>query len=120
MFHHVTVEVSDTQRAGAFYDALLGPLGWRRQVDSQTEMAWGLVKPVFYIKKRAMPKTGGSLVTFAANGIAAVKGGYEGGVANGGLGEDRPSQRPENGAAYYSAFVNDPDGNRLEIAVLPD
>jgi catechol 2,3-dioxygenase-like lactoylglutathione lyase family enzyme len=120
VFHHITVEVSDTQRAGIFYDALLSPLGWRRQVDTDSEMAWGLVKPVFYIKRRAMPNTGGALVTFAANGIAAVKGAFEGGVASGGMPEDKPSQRPESGPAYYSAFVNDPDGNRLEVAVLPD
>lgn len=120
MLHHVTLEVADIDACGAFYDALLRPLGWRRQIDTGEEMAWGIVKPVFFITKRPNPKTGGALITFGASGIAAVKASWESGVAAGGIGDDQPSQRPEQGSAYYSALMRDPDGNLLEVVVHPD
>ena len=52
-----------------------------------------------------------------ANGIPAVKAAWEGGVAHGGTDEGAPGPRPEYGGSYYSAYVRDPDGNRVEIAV---
>jgi catechol 2,3-dioxygenase-like lactoylglutathione lyase family enzyme len=120
MLHHVTLEVSDIERAGAFYDALLRPLGWRRQIDGDQDKAWGIVKPIFFITKSSLPNAGGGLTTFGANGIAAVKAAWEGGLQAGGKGEDQPAQRPEQGVSYYSALINDPDGNRLEVCVAPD
>ena len=40
MINHVSVEVADLERSGRFYDALLGPLGWRRQVDTDELIGW--------------------------------------------------------------------------------
>jgi catechol 2,3-dioxygenase-like lactoylglutathione lyase family enzyme len=120
LFHHVTLEVSDLERSAAFYDALLGPLGQRRMVDDEVECGWGIVKPVFYVAQRPAPAVGGVLVCFAASGIAAVKAAWEAGTGAGGVNEDKPSQRPERGTSYYSALLSDPDGHRLEVAVLPD
>jgi catechol 2,3-dioxygenase-like lactoylglutathione lyase family enzyme len=120
VLRHVILESSDLERSGRFYDSLLGPLGWRRHVDTEAEKAWGIVKPVFYIKQRTAPAIGGALVCFGASGIAAVKAAWEGGVNNGGDSESEPAQRPERGAVYYSAHLVDPDGHRIEVAVQPD
>ena len=38
-------------------------------------------------------------------------------MAAGGTDDGAPGQRPEYGATYYSAYLLDPDGNRIEIAV---
>jgi catechol 2,3-dioxygenase-like lactoylglutathione lyase family enzyme len=120
VLRHVILESSDLERSGRFYDALLGPLGWRRHVDTDEAKAWGIVKPVFYIERRRAPAIGGSLVCFAASGIAAVKAAWEAGVNAGGDSESEPAQRPERGAVYYSAHLVDPDGHRIEVAVQPD
>ena len=120
MLHHVTLQVADIERCATFYDSLLRPLGWRRQIDDADGKAWGIVKPVFFINRADAPVTGGAIVTFGASGIAAVKASWEQGVVAGGTGEDAPSQRPEQGAAYYSAVLKDPDGNILEVVVHPD
>jgi catechol 2,3-dioxygenase-like lactoylglutathione lyase family enzyme len=120
VFHHVTLEVSDLERSASFYDALLAPIGWRRQVDGASEKGWGIVKPLFFITQSAAARTGGVLVSFGANGIAGVKGAYEGAIEAGGISESEPAQRTEKSLVYYSAFINDPDGHRLEVAVLPD
>ncbi len=120
MIHHVSVEVSDLERSGAFYDALLGPLGWRRQVESDERIGWGIVKPIFFAVARPPAATGAGHVCFAASGIPAVRAAWEGGVGVGGADDGAPGPRPEYGASYYSAYLRDPDGHRVEVAVGVD
>lgn len=117
MIHHVSFEVSDLERAGRFYDAVLGALGWRRHGEGSDRIGWGIVKPVFFASTRHEVASGGGHVCFAATGIPGVKGAWEAGVAAGGTDDGAPGQRPEYGATYYSAYLRDPDGNRIEIAV---
>ena len=120
MIHHASVEVSDLARSGRFYDAVLGPLGWRRQVDTDELIAWGIFKPVFFASTRRPPAPGGGHVCFAAHGIPAVKAGWEGGVAAGGNDDGPPGPRRQYGPGYYSAYMLDPDGYRIEVAVSTD
>lgn len=119
MIHHVSVEVSDLERSGRFYDAVVGALGWRRHVEEDRLIGWGIVKPVFYVSSRHPVAPGGGHLCFASNGISGVKGAWEGGIANGGTDDGAPGQRPQYGATYYSAYLLDPDSNRIEIAVGP-
>ncbi len=114
MIHHVGLEVSDIERSGAFYDAMLGPLGWRRQVDSSDRIAWGINKPVFVITNRLPPSPGFGHVCFGATGIAAVKAAWEEGIAAGGSDDGGPGPRQPG---YYAAYLRDPDGYRVEVAV---
>jgi len=118
VIHHVSIEVSDLPAAGRFYDAVLGSLGWRRQVDDGSRISWGIVRPVFSVTAGAEPagRFGGHFC-FSASGLSAVKAAWEGGVANGGTDEGAPGPRPEYGAGYYSAYLLDPDGHRVEVAV---
>lgn len=117
MIHHVSVEVSDLERSARFYDSVLGALGWRRHIDRDELVAWGIVKPVFYASNRSPGDPGGGHVCFTASGIPAVKAAWESGVAAGGTDDGAPGARPEYGASYYSAYMLDPDGNRVEVAV---
>lgn len=117
MIHHVSLEVSNLSTTAIFYDAVLGALGWRRFEESDESIGWGIVKPVFYASTRHPVAPGGGHICFAANSIPAVKGAWEGGMAAGGADDGAPGQRPEYGATYYSAYLLDPDLNRVEIAV---
>lgn len=117
MIHHVSLEVSDLERSGRFYDAVVGALGWRRHIEEADMIGWGIVRPLFFASTRHGVAPGGGHVCFAASGIPAVKGAWEGGLAAGGTDDGPPGQRPEYGASYYSAYLLDPDGNRIEIAV---
>ena len=120
MIHHASVEVSDLERSGRFYDALFGPLGWRRQVETDELIAWGIVKPVFFASASRPAGTGGGHVCFVGNRIPAVKAAWEGGVAAGGSDDGAPGSRPQYGPGYYSAYLRDPDGYRVEVAVSTD
>jgi catechol 2,3-dioxygenase-like lactoylglutathione lyase family enzyme len=117
VIHHVSVEASDLERSGRFYDSLLGPLGWRRHVDSDELIGWGIVRPVFFASNRRPGPAGAGHVCFSANSIPAVKAAWEGGLRAGGTDDGAPGNHPEYGAAYYSAYLQDPDGNRVEVAV---
>ncbi|MDX6587850.1 MAG: hypothetical protein QOI31_2323 [Solirubrobacterales bacterium] len=113
----MSVEVSELERSGRFYDSVVGALGWRRHVESDDQIGWGIVRPVFFASTRHAPSSGSGHICFASPGISGVKGAWEGGVENGGKDDGPPGQRPEYGATYYSAYLLDPDGNRIEIAV---
>ena len=117
MIHHVSVEVSDLERSGRFYDAVVGALGWRRFIEEEDHIGWGIVRPLLYASTRHAAVAGGGHICFASPGISGVKGAWEAGMAQGGKDDGAPGQRPEYGATYYSAYLLDPDGNRVEIAV---
>ncbi len=117
MIHHVSVEVGDLDRSASFYDAVLRPLGWRRHIEADERVAWGMDRPIFYVVGRHGARAGGGHVCFAANGISAVKAAWEGGIAAGGINQGDPGQRREYGPTYYSAYLRDPDGHRVEVAV---
>jgi catechol 2,3-dioxygenase-like lactoylglutathione lyase family enzyme len=117
VIHHVSVGVSDLERSARFYDALLGTLGWRRHVDNDEVVGWGIVKPIFFASKRPQVVGGGGHVCFSASGIPAVKAAWEGGLEAGGADDGPPGPRPEYGPSYYSAYLRDPDGHRVEVAV---
>lgn len=117
MIHHVTLEVSDLERSAAFYDAVFGALGWRRHTASGRGIGWGIAKPVFFVVENGDAKPGSETVCLTAAGIAGVKVAWERGTITGGDDDGAPGQRPELGPSYYSAYLRDPDGYRLEIAV---
>src|SRR4051794_41886029 len=75
-----------------------------------------MVKPLFFTSTRRPAGTGGGHVCFAGKGIPAVKAAWEGGVAAGGSDDGAPGNRPQYGPAYYSAYLRDPDGYRVEVA----
>jgi catechol 2,3-dioxygenase-like lactoylglutathione lyase family enzyme len=116
VIHHVTIEASDLDRSGAFYDAVLGQLGWRRHADSGQGVGWGIAKPEFFVTPSEAPKAGTGHVCFTAMGIPAVKAAWEEGLENGGTDDGKPGPKPQYGTSYYSAYLLDPDGHRIEIA----
>jgi catechol 2,3-dioxygenase-like lactoylglutathione lyase family enzyme len=120
MLHHVLLEVSDLDRAAAFYDALLAPLGWRRHFDEDKTIGWGIAKPVFCIAAHHESKPGFGLLAFSCLGIVAVKAAWEAGLGAGGSNVSDPGERRSYGSGTYSAFLKDPDGYEIEITIGSD
>lgn len=126
MFSHVTLGCSDLERAAAFYDAVLIPLGLQRRVvtpDGGPQAAcWilpGHPLPRFYVylpfdRKPASVGNGG-MVAFAAPSPATVDAAYAAGLVADGTDEGAPGPRPHYGAGYYGAYLRDPDGNKVHI-----
>lgn len=126
MFSHITVGVSNLDRAGAFYDALLAPLGLSRRPVKKDggppSLCWhregmGLPRFYAYIPYDGEPCTAGNgaMVAFLAPSIDAVERAYAGGMGQGGSDEGPPGPRPHYAPDYYGAYLRDPDGNKVHI-----
>ena len=117
MIHHVVLGASDLERSAAFYDALLAPLGWRRHLEDNGTIGWGIAKPVFFATADSTATAAHGLISFSTPGIAAVKAAWEAGLSNGGKGIDAPGEARRLGSGSYSAFLADPDGHTIEVTV---
>lgn len=116
MIDHVALEVSDLVRAARFYDALMHPLGGRRIVDSPNGIGYGRDRPELWLIPRADgARAPGGHVAILAAGRRAVDAAHEAGLAAGGRDAGAPARRPFGPPSYYSGYLVDPDGARLEV-----
>src|SRR5690348_2973916 len=111
-FTHITVGTNDLGRARAFYDQVLGTLGWSRVADlGDNGSIWGDGKPSFFALKPAngQPATVGNGVTisFEAPSRAAVKAFHEAALSLGG--PDEGAVGPRGWAPNaFAAYTRDP------------
>jgi len=119
MLNYVLIKVSDIEASAAFYDSILGPLGWRRQYEGGGTIGWGLIRGVFYLSA-GTPQPDFGQVSFPTRSIPAVKAAWEAGLAKGAESESQPSAPPAAGPGNYAARLRDPDGYTVEISVSND
>ncbi|MEJ0043154.1 MAG: VOC family protein [Rhizomicrobium sp.] len=122
MLSHLSLGVADLDRATAFYDAVLAPLGfvcvWRNPRGSGFGVVGGEDRLALFARgAEARAPGAGFHLCFAAPSRAAVDAFYAAALAAGGTDAGAPGLRPQYGADYYAAFVVDPDGHRLEAKV---
>ncbi|WP_309668459.1 VOC family protein [Tabrizicola sp.] len=119
MLLYITLGTNDLARATRFYDAALAPLGLVRRATEDDEVGYAhpsdtrcrlwVTRP--YDGKPA--STGnGSMPALIAPSQQAVRDFHTAGLAHGGHDEGAPGLRPY-GAAFYAAYLRDPDGNKL-------
>ena len=115
MLDHVTIGVTDLDRARAFYDRALAPLGIERlYADGDNYSGYGVrPKAFFWIGRRPGVLTGAHIAV-AAPDRATVDAFYEAAIAAGGRDNGAPGLRPQYAPTYYGAFVLDPDGHNIE------
>lgn len=129
MIHHLTLGTDDLVVGGAFYDAVLEPLGLIRTWDNVAGDGWlcwqypgqealaAADQPGFWL---CQPVNGapasaanGGTTAFRAPTRAAVRNFHKAALARGGVCEGPPGLRPHYGADYYGAYVRDPVGNKI-------
>jgi catechol 2,3-dioxygenase-like lactoylglutathione lyase family enzyme len=121
MIDHLGVAVADMERARAFYQSALNPLGIAIVMEVTAEDTGGEAhtgfgaegKPFFWIGTGVIPK-GGAHVAFVAGTHAEVDAFHRAAIAAGGRDNGPPGLRPQYHPNYYAAFVFDPDGNNIE------
>ena len=125
MLHHLSLGVTEIDRAAAFYDAALRPLGYVR--------VWSDLRPgeqgqaVGYgtsgggdqlALKQVPPGSLGAMpgfhVAFAAPSRLAVAEFHAAALRAGATDNGPPGLRDHYGPDYFAAFVIDPEGYRLE------
>lgn len=120
MFSHVTAGTNDIERARAFYDAVLGTLGYVRRWNFPASSGYAAkdgTRPQYWILKpfdeNPARSGNGAMPGFLAPDRAAVDAFYRAALAHGGRDEGPPGLRPHYHPHYYGAYVRDPDGNKL-------
>lgn len=122
MLDHVSIAVTDLDRAARFYDAVMAALG--------VPCVWREAKAIGYGTRNSAADDAHSYLTlrigtaapadpachwcFRAPSRDAVRAFHAAGLATGGQDDGAPGLRPHYHAEYYAAFLRDPDGNRVE------
>ncbi len=124
MIDHLSSYTTHFVEARAFYEAVLGSLGYSIQaemvIDGDPDFpkrrccAWGPSgRPVFWVievQEAASPRH----IAFSAPDREHVDGFYRSALGAGGRDHGEPGLRTVYHADYYGAFVLDPDDNNVE------
>ncbi len=122
MLDHVSITVSDLARALPFYDAIMQALGVPCVRRGDTSVGYGIRnRPdddghtyLSVVASRGTVAADNRHWCFRAPDRPAVDAFHAAALAHGGRDDGAPGLRPDYHAAYYAAFVLDPDGNRIE------
>jgi catechol 2,3-dioxygenase-like lactoylglutathione lyase family enzyme len=118
MFDHVSIGVSDIQRAGRFYDAVLKPLDIARLSDGESALGYGETSAGLWLlavgKSVKADPDSGLHFCLEAKSRGAVDAFHAAALKAGGTDNGKPGVRADYGPKYYAAFVVDPDGYRIE------
>ena len=125
MIDHVSLAVSDLERAVPFYERLFAPLGMTKLVVRPAAVGFGKAYPEVWINLREamalVPPGSGVHLCLRAKSTEEVDAFHSAAVEAGGNSESVPSLRPHDRVRYYAAFIADRDGNRIEaVTFLPE
>lgn len=120
MIDHITFGVTDFARSTAFYDQAFAPLGVARLFNVSAEHADGVKvtgygddRPWFWLAEENATR-GMMHIALQAKSTAEVDAFHAAALRAGGRDNGPPGLRPHYHAAYYAAFVLDPDGHNIE------
>lgn len=119
MISYITIGASDPDRAGAFYDAVLGALGSKRLWRQGEWIGYGPDEDhatvMICTPENGEPAKAGNgiMIGLKAETPEQVHAFHEAALAHGGSCAGPPGPRPAYGEGYYLAYVRDPDGNKL-------
>jgi catechol 2,3-dioxygenase-like lactoylglutathione lyase family enzyme len=118
---HIGITVSELDRAVAFYNEALAPLGVKELMRVPGELTgygdvvgFGVAKPELWLSGAAKT-TPHVHIAFAAENRAVVDAFHAAALAAGGTDNGGPGIRPHYHPSYYAAFVLDPDGHNIEV-----
>ena len=122
MLDHISLAVSNPERAKAFFDQALAPLGialimsFTGEDGGVATLGYGSAgRPYFWVSGAGGGAATGRLhVAFAAPDRASVAAFYQAARAAGGRDNGAPGVRAHYHPNYYGAFVLDADGHNIE------
>ncbi|EHF4951866.1 VOC family protein [Enterobacter hormaechei] len=121
MFSYVMLGTSDLPRAIQFYDPLMELLGYPKAGRNEEGASWGTFsantttglcvgRP---FDKQPASVGNGTMVALNAVSVEQVQQAHTLALSLGGTNEGGPGYRPQYGDGFDSAYVRDPDGNKL-------
>jgi catechol 2,3-dioxygenase-like lactoylglutathione lyase family enzyme len=121
MFSYIMLGTNDLPRAIAFYDPLMELLGHPKAGRGEEGASWGTFsenhttglcvgKP---FDGHVASVGNGTMVALNARSIEHIQQLHALALSLGGTDEGAPGHRPQYGQGFHSAYVRDPDGNKL-------
>ncbi len=123
MIAYITLGTNDIERAGKFYDGLLGEIGAGRVMENERLTAWatGPGQPMVAVIKPFDEKPAsvgnGMMISIGAENPAAVDRLYAKALELGGTDEGAPGVRAD---LFYIGYFRDLDGNKLNFFCMND
>lgn len=120
---YITLGTNDLAQSCAFYDALMGTIGFSRIWDDGKLIIWGAsmeeaaVGVTTPFDDQAATIGNGVMVAMQAANEDEVKAFYAKAMELGATDEGPPGQRIDN---FYAAYFRDPDGNKLNTFCFND
>nr|WP_128619139.1 VOC family protein [Mycobacterium lepraemurium] len=115
MIDHVGINCANYAESQWFYDAVLGTLGFSRQLDVGQAVGYGRAgKPTFWISDALAGPNREVHLAFEAADEDAVRALHRAAVELGAEVLHPPRLWPEYHPGYFGAFVRDSDGNNVE------
>jgi catechol 2,3-dioxygenase-like lactoylglutathione lyase family enzyme len=115
--------VRDLKVSADAYERVLDTAGLRRLVDRPAMVGFGKNYPELWLNSRPdlsplSPDTG-IHICLRVPDEDAVRGFHAAAIKTGWMDAGAPGPRQAAMTSYYAAFVQDPDGNKLEAATFP-
>ena len=112
---HISVNVRDLRAARRFYEAALGAIGMKVNMDVSTALGMGSKNEKIFWLARDRKATGGGHYALRVDDREDVDAFHEAAMQAGGKENGEPGPRPAYGRNYYAAFVKDAEGNNIEV-----
>ena len=112
---HITVPVRALKTARQFYEAALGALGMKINLEVPSAFGMGSKREKIFWIARDRRAAGNGHYAFRVGRRDEVDAFYEAALAAGGTDNGKPGLRPDYGRGYYAAFVKDPEANNIEV-----
>ena len=122
LLDHFSISVRDLQRSARFYDSVMSALGVEKVYQRKDAIGYG--------ERNRVGDDGHSYFSvyqsdtanvdrrrhwcFRAQSAGQVRAFHAAGLEAGGRDAGAPGLRPDYHPAYYAAFLEDPEGNRVE------
>jgi catechol 2,3-dioxygenase-like lactoylglutathione lyase family enzyme len=112
---HISVNVKDLKAARAFYQAALGAIGMKINLDFSSMFGMGSKNENIFWLSRDRKASGGGHYAFRVAYPEEVDAFHAAALAAGGKDNGKPGPRPDYGPNYYAAFVKDRERNNIEV-----
>lgn len=121
MISHLMLGANDPAASATFYDAVLGPLGYKRAFEMGDRVGYscGEGNPPLIVGPPgdggAATFGNGAMIGFRGSDPETVQKAHAAGVAAGGADEGAPGPRPMGPPGTYAAYLRDPSGNKIGV-----
>ncbi|MBV9841799.1 MAG: VOC family protein [Sphingomonadaceae bacterium] len=119
MLNYATVGSNDLPAAIAFYEALLGSVGWQKAFDHASggriwrDASGSIFAVLAPLNGEPATVGNGTMIGFALESPDAVAAFHAKGMELGGKDEGAPGNRGSEEAPFYFGYFRDLDGNKL-------